>query len=493
MNLDGRPGGEHAVVGHEAARAPRADARLRAGRAAARRADEPSRHRRDRLAGRFPAPLAGDAAVRDARPRVPAERWPRGFSRSIAAGCSTGRATTRRSWCARKRRSRPRKSRTRCSTRSWRKKRSGFARASRPAARATKAACGRSSNCGSSGASGATRSGTAKLDIQAGQRSGALVAKVEDISFAYGDRPIVRDFSTTIMRGDKIGVIGPNGAGKTTLLRLLLGQLAPQAGSVRLGTNLRSRLLRSAPRAARRRRDRAGQRRAAATRRSRSTAGRGTCSAICRISCSRPSGPARRCGSSPAASAIACCWRGCSPSRPMCSCSTNRRTISTPKRSSCWKSGSSSIDGTLLLVSHDRAFLNNVVTSTIVFEPGGVREYVGGYDDWLRQRSEEVAAATRRRASRSARNEIGRPRRGEPVPRRASPLVQGKARARIAAGEDCGARRRRSPGSTKKWPEPDFYQQPSQTIAQKSAALKDCDQQAGRGVCTVGRARATGE
>ena len=80
--------------------------------------------------------------------------------------------------------------------------------------------------------------GKAKLEIQAAERSGALVAKANDISFAYGERTIVSDFSTTIMRGDKIGVIGPNGAGKTTLLQLLLGQLAPQSGSVRLGTNL---------------------------------------------------------------------------------------------------------------------------------------------------------------------------------------------------------------------------------------------------------------
>ena len=80
--------------------------------------------------------------------------------------------------------------------------------------------------------------GKAKLEIQAAERSGALVAKANGISFAYGERTIVSDFSTTIMRGDKIGVIGPNGAGKTTLLQLLLGQLAPQSGSVRLGTNL---------------------------------------------------------------------------------------------------------------------------------------------------------------------------------------------------------------------------------------------------------------
>ena len=80
--------------------------------------------------------------------------------------------------------------------------------------------------------------GTAKLAIQQAERSGALVAKVEDISFAYEGRPIVQEFSTSVMRGDKIGIIGPNGAGKTTLLRLLLGQLNPQSGSVRLGTNL---------------------------------------------------------------------------------------------------------------------------------------------------------------------------------------------------------------------------------------------------------------
>jgi len=80
--------------------------------------------------------------------------------------------------------------------------------------------------------------GKVQLSIQDGERSGMLVVDAKDVSFAYGERTIIRDFSTTIMRGDKVGIIGPNGSGKTTLLRILLGQLQPQAGSVQLGTNL---------------------------------------------------------------------------------------------------------------------------------------------------------------------------------------------------------------------------------------------------------------
>jgi len=81
--------------------------------------------------------------------------------------------------------------------------------------------------------------GRVKLEIQEAERSGALVAALEGVSFLRGTRPIIRDLSTTVMRGDRIGIIGPNGSGKTTLLRLMLGQLAAATGSVRLGTNLR--------------------------------------------------------------------------------------------------------------------------------------------------------------------------------------------------------------------------------------------------------------
>jgi ATP-binding cassette subfamily F protein uup len=82
------------------------------------------------------------------------------------------------------------------------------------------------------------RTGTARLNLHEAERSGRLVAEVKGLSFAFGEMPLVRDFSTTVLRGDRIGIIGPNGIGKTTLLKLILGELKPQQGEVRLGTNL---------------------------------------------------------------------------------------------------------------------------------------------------------------------------------------------------------------------------------------------------------------
>src|SRR5690606_9615915 len=82
------------------------------------------------------------------------------------------------------------------------------------------------------------RLGNVSLALAEGQRSGKLVAELENVSKAFGDKIVVRDYSTTILRGDRIGIVGPNGAGKTTLLKLILGELAPDSGSTRMGSNV---------------------------------------------------------------------------------------------------------------------------------------------------------------------------------------------------------------------------------------------------------------
>src|SRR5690606_19912492 len=82
------------------------------------------------------------------------------------------------------------------------------------------------------------RAGNVSLAVAEGQRSGKLVAELENVSHQFGDHVIIRNLSTTLLRRDRIGFIGPNGAGKTTLLKIILGELKPTAGSVRLGTNL---------------------------------------------------------------------------------------------------------------------------------------------------------------------------------------------------------------------------------------------------------------
>ena len=81
--------------------------------------------------------------------------------------------------------------------------------------------------------------GSANLNIQQAEASGRLIADAHDITFGYSDTPIIKDFSTTIIRGDKVGIIGPNGSGKTTLLKILLGELEPGRGGIRIGTRIK--------------------------------------------------------------------------------------------------------------------------------------------------------------------------------------------------------------------------------------------------------------
>lgn len=257
------------------------------------------------------------------------------------------------------------------------------------------------------------RVGKSKIEIQSSQKTGALVAKVEGISFAYADRPIVEDFSTDIMRGDKIGIIGPNGAGKTTLLKLLLGQLEPQEGSVRLGTNVEiayfDQLRRSLDG------DQTVQ----------ENVGEGSDSVTINGRSRHVLGylqdflftPERartevRFLSGGEQNRILLAKLFAKPANVIVMDEpTNDLDAETLEM---LEERLTEFDGTLLVVSHDRAFLNNVVTSVIAFEPGGAREYVGGYDDWIRQRKIEEPAAP-------AKETKPAPKASEPKPDAAKP------------------------------------------------------------------------
>lgn len=237
------------------------------------------------------------------------------------------------------------------------------------------------------------RVGNVNLAIAEGQRSGKLVAELKHVSHAFGDLVVVKDLSTTILRKDRIGLIGPNGAGKTTLIKILLGKLKPDAGEVKLGTNLtvgyfdqmRSQLDETATVA--------------------DTISPG--SEWVEIGTQRKHimsyledflfSPAR--ARSPVSS-----LSGGERARLVLA-----RLFARPTNVLVMDEPTNDLDietlelleellqdyaGTVLIVSHDREFLNNVVTQTLAAEGEGEwREYVGGYDEWLAQRPARLNAA----------------------------------------------------------------------------------------------------
>jgi len=235
------------------------------------------------------------------------------------------------------------------------------------------------------------REGNARFAVSEARRSGKLVVDAEKVSFAYGDKKIIDAFSTTILRGDRIGIIGPNGSGKTTLLKVLLSELSISGGKIRLGTGI----------------------------------------AIAYFDQLRAQLDETKSLKDNIANGSDRVFIGGVPRHivgylqdflfppeqipaPVASLSGGERNrlllaklFATPSNVLVLDEPTNDLDaetlellelrlleysGTILLVSHDRTFLNNVVTSTIVLEGGGrLKEYVGGYDDWLRQSSKSDA------------------------------------------------------------------------------------------------------
>ncbi|WP_316901713.1 ATP-binding cassette domain-containing protein [Pseudodesulfovibrio indicus] len=236
------------------------------------------------------------------------------------------------------------------------------------------------------------RTGQAKMIIQEAERTGKLVIEARDLSFGYqGDR-LIDGFSTTIMRGDKVGLIGPNGVGKTTLLKILLGEIEPQSGSLRHGVNLQICYFDQL-------REQLDE-----TKSARHNVADGN--DFVEIN------GHRRHVMTHLKNFLFTPDRSKVPVSVLSGGERNRlllaRLFTRPSNVLVMDEPTNDLDaetldlleellmdypGTLLLVSHDRDFLNNVVTSTIGFEGcGRIAEYVGGYDDWLRQRPSDAPA-----------------------------------------------------------------------------------------------------
>ena len=231
------------------------------------------------------------------------------------------------------------------------------------------------------------RSGSARLTAQQSESSGKIVIETENLGFAWQDKTIIENFSCKILRGEKIGILGANGCGKSTLIQLLLGQIAPQTGWVKTGTRLevayfdQHREALDPQKSVRDNLAAAGDQ-VSINGRSRHVVGYLKDFLFSEKSIHMPvkalSGGERN--RLLLARLFTRSFNFLVMDEP-----TNDLDIETLE---LLEELLVEYSGTLLLVSHDREFIDNTVTSTLVFEgPGQVNEYVGGYQDWLRQRS----------------------------------------------------------------------------------------------------------
>jgi ATP-binding cassette subfamily F protein uup len=245
--------------------------------------------------------------------------------------------------------------------------------------------------------------GQVKLDVSAGERSGKIVAELENINKAYGEKVIVSDFSATILRGDKVGLIGQNGAGKTTLLKMILGEETPDSGTVRQGTKLQVAYFDQM--------------------RAQLNEDASLADTIAPGSDWVEINGQKRHVMTYLSDFLFAPERARSPVKSLSGGERNRlllaRLFAKPANVLVLDEPTNDLDidtlelleelledyaGTVFLVSHDRTFLDNVVTQVIASEGNGFwREYVGGYTDWERQRpsSQPVAAKGGKSESKS--------------------------------------------------------------------------------------------
>jgi ATP-binding cassette subfamily F protein uup len=255
------------------------------------------------------------------------------------------------------------------------------------------------------------RIGQVRLTVDTGERSGKLVSEFENVSKSFGGRRILDEVSLRVMRGDRVGLLGPNGVGKTTMIRLIVGTLEPDAGRVRRGTNLQVAYFDQL-------RDQLDPERTLAE-------------TVSPGSDWVEVGGNRKHISSYLQDFLFDSRRSNAPIRMLSGGERNRlllaRLFARPANLLVLDEPTNDLDidslelletmlvdytGTLLLVSHDRTFLDNVVTQTIAAEgQGRWREYVGGYSDWLRQRPPPANATATRADAKPAAAAPAAPRR----------------------------------------------------------------------------------
>jgi ATP-binding cassette subfamily F protein uup len=312
------------------------------------------------------------------------------------------------------------------------------------------------------------QTGSAVMRLNEAERSGRLVLEAKGLGHAYEGAPLVSDFSTVIMRGDKVGIIGPNGSGKTTLLRILLGSLEPQKGSVRLGTKLQvayfdqhRELLDDEKSVVENVGD--GYDHVTVNGKSRHIIGYLEDFLF-------PSERAR---------SLVKVLSGGERNRALLA-----KLFTKPSNVLVMDEPTNDLDtdtlelleemlmeyeGTVLLVSHDREFLNNIVTSTIVFEGDGrLVEYVGGYDDWLRQRKPEEPARTEKGASPDKlRTRLERPRILTFKEKKELETLPGLIESLEAERE----------GIYKSLADPDFYRQAGNRVSESEARIREIEKE----------------
>ena len=311
-----------------------------------------------------------------------------------------------------------------------------------------------------------SRQDAARMQLQEAARSGRLVVEAEAVSFGYADRPVIRNLSTSIMRGDKIGIIGPNGCGKSTLLKLLLGELEPQSGVVRQGTKLEVLYMDQL-------REQLDLAKSVAE-----NVGEGNDTLVIGGRSRHIIGYLQDFLFSPE--------RARSPVSILSGGERNRlllaKLFTRPANLLVLDEPTNDLDaetlelledllvdysGTLLLVSHDREFLNNVVGSTLAVNPdGSVTETVGGYDDWLR---EQQAAASPASAAKPAAEK------GKPQKERARKLSFKEERELEALPDRIAALEAEQESIHSTLADPDFYKTAGPEVVTLNARLEELD------------------